>query len=141
MSTVDPRTINEYTGDPMSSVVISKPGYDTVRFDPFPFRHQAEGWISKLDFNRYQGGFPEGTTWEMVPYDPDVPHSDPADIPTTMDTLAVALAEPISFGVEAFPDLYLQLQCHLGDDQAAKLWTEACNYVEHLQQPDPEDGP
>lgn len=133
---IDPRAINEYTGDPMHDIVITRPGRDTLRYGPIPFKHQAEQWITYLNWSRQSTAMPKGTTWEMTLHNPDQPHIDPDTIPTTPDGIAVALLEDCTY---AFPNLYLLLQCILGDSEAGHRWKQACAYAACLENADEEE--
>ncbi|MFC4014648.1 hypothetical protein ACFOY2_46010 [Nonomuraea purpurea] len=109
------------------AVVIAKPGYDTVRIGPIPFRYQAEQWISTLDMAKVSTVMPEGTTWEIAPHDSSLPHDDPADLPTTVSALTETLLQDTDLSDAAhFPDLYLRLCAVLGENTALHRWSEAC---------------
>lgn len=112
------------------AVIITKPGYDTVRIGPIHFHHQAESWIRALNMCRHSTVMPEGTTWEIAPYDPAVPHDDPAQIPTTPAELGVAIAQIDRIGEAEFPDLFVRLQAVIGTDEAMRLWDQGCSYAE-----------
>lgn len=114
------------------AVIITKPGYDTVRIGPIHFHHQAESWVRTLDSCRHSVTMPEGSTWEIAPYDPNLPHDDPADIPTTTDALAAAITETETVGEAEFPDLFVRLEAVVGTNRAMDLWKQGCVYADHM---------
>ncbi|MFF4777531.1 hypothetical protein ACFY05_32210 [Microtetraspora fusca] len=125
--------------DLIYAVVITKPGHDTVRIGPIHFHHQAESWIWTLNRSRTSTAMPAGTTWEITPYDPSVPHDDPAEIPTTTDALAAAIMQTHDYGEKAFPDLFLRLEALVGTGEAQKRWKNACAYADHLETDEEEE--
>ncbi|MER6125356.1 hypothetical protein ABT173_22525 [Streptomyces sp. NPDC001795] len=106
------------------SVIVTKPGHDTVRVGPFTERVRAQGFAYTLDYGVRGTGAPAGTTFDVAAYDPHLPHlSVPAD-----DTAGLARqmdAEPGPSGPAGFPDLFTRLVADRGWEDAARAWLKA----------------
>lgn len=83
---------------------------------------------------------PQGTTVDVGPYDPAVPHLDPYP-PTDVSTLAVAVVdEPDGPGGGwSFPDLWARLHASTGYDRARKVWVDACQLADYWAEQDAEE--
>ncbi|WP_217226137.1 hypothetical protein [Streptomyces anulatus] len=106
------------------SVVVTKPGHDTVRVGPFTEPWRARGFAHALDRGVRGAGAPAGTRLDVAAYDPDLPHrpvpaTDPPELARQMDT------EPDQSGPAGFPDLFTRLVADRGWEHAARAWLEA----------------
>lgn len=110
--------------DQLRSVVITKPGFDTVRIGPFHYEHQARSFAHSLEFRAFQAARPEGTTVEVAAYDPELPHTPLP--PNDVTLLVLVMDEETERGEAAYPDLYDRLVAHHGYERAADLWRHAC---------------
>lgn len=110
------------------TVVIAKPGYDTIRLGPLP-AHTADSWAASLNIRLHQA--PEGTDVQVTTFNPEAgPHIDPGSIPRTIEELAGPYRDdpghPANGG---FPDLYDRLVLVHGETRAAQMWTHAGNQI------------
>lgn len=106
------------------SVVVTKPGHDTVRVGPFTQPWRIRGFLYILDHGVRGTGAPAGTSFHVAAYDPallhrPVPATDPAELARQMDT------EPDQRGPAGFPDLFTRLVADRGWQDAAHAWLEA----------------
>lgn len=113
-----------HTPDGPLSVIVTKPGHDTVRVGPFTEPWRAHGFAHTLDRGVRGAGAPAGTSLDVAAYDPALPHlpvpaTDPAALARQMDT------EPDQRGPDGFPDLFTRLVADRGWEDAARAWLEA----------------
>lgn len=106
------------------SVIVTKPGHDTVRIGPFTDPWSARSFAYTLDHGVRGTGAPAGTTLDIADYDPDLPHqclpaTEPAELARQMDQ------EPDQRGPAGFPDLFTRLVAHRGWEGAARAWLDA----------------
>ncbi|MGW1288392.1 hypothetical protein ACWD4N_33105 [Streptomyces sp. NPDC002586] len=106
------------------SVTVTKPGHGTTRVGPFTDSWSARAFAHALDHGVRGTGAPAGTTLDITPYDPDLPHqcipaADPAELARQMDQ------EPDRPGPAGFPDLFTRLVAHRGWEEAARAWLAA----------------
>ncbi|MGV9383629.1 hypothetical protein ACWDRB_47985 [Nonomuraea sp. NPDC003707] len=116
------------------AVVITKPGYDTVRIGPIPHTY-APTWIATLDKAAEHISLPEGSKWEIVTYDPAVPHESPTAA-TTVPSLVPIVRERLNESdgeakdVARFPDEYVRMGALIGEEEAYQRWRDAVMEVE-----------
>ncbi|WP_331752631.1 hypothetical protein OG440_40610 (plasmid) [Streptomyces sp. NBC_00637] len=106
------------------SVIVTKPGHDTVRVGPFTELGRAQGFAYVLDHGVRGIGAPAGTRFDVAAYDPHLPHlCVPAD-----DAAGLARqmsAEPGRGGPAGFPDLFTRLVADRCWEDAARAWLDA----------------
>jgi hypothetical protein len=112
------------------TVVVVKPGYDTIRLGPLSAA-TARDWARSLEMKLHQTA-PEGTIIEVTSYNPGAgPHIDPASIPRTVEDLIEPMrADPGHPENGGFPDLYDRLVLAVGETRAGELWTQAGNAID-----------
>lgn len=114
------------------SVIVTRPGYDTIRIGPFGFRHLAEHATWDLHGQLHNTSHPDGTAIEVGPYDEALPHTPL----TPRDAMGLALLmddEPDgNENGSNFPDLYARLHAQVGYDEAARLWGNACSLYDAM---------
>ena len=115
--------------DEPHALVITKPGYDTIRLGPLP-GITAGAWQATLRTRLYQA--PEGTAIEVVSFDPESgTFIDPDSIPRTVEDLTGPLrADPGHPANGGFPDLYDRLVLVHGETRAGEMWDQACRQVD-----------
>ncbi|MFJ2217966.1 hypothetical protein ACIQVO_38145 [Streptomyces sp. NPDC101062] len=112
------------TPNGLFSVIVTKPGHDSVRVGPFTEQWRARGFAHTLDRGVRGTGAPVGTTLDVAAHDPRLPHlplpaADPAELARQMTT------EPDQSGPAGFPDLFTRLVADRGWENAARAWLEA----------------
>ncbi|WP_043636978.1 hypothetical protein [Nonomuraea candida] len=116
-------------------IVITKPGYDTVRIGPVP-QSTAPAWIVTLDKVAEHYNLPQGSAWEIAAYDPALPHEDPAETPTTVPALVPILREIVKRSPDElpdpalFPDVDVRLHALVGEEESYELWRDALMEVD-----------
>ncbi|MFG6197811.1 hypothetical protein [Nonomuraea sp. JJY05] len=116
------------------AVVITKPGYDTVRIGPIPADY-APTWIATLDKAQEHVSLPEGSKWEITAYDPKLPHEQPTAA-TTVPALIPIVRERIGQSEEEgmdparFPDEYVRMWALIGEEEAYQRWRDALMEVD-----------
>ncbi|MFD9948986.1 hypothetical protein ACFWYW_52700 [Nonomuraea sp. NPDC059023] len=118
------------------SIVITKPGYDTVRIGPIP-EHHAPQWIATLDEARESITLPEGSRWEIVAYNPALIHEPPTAATTGPSLIPIVrqrLNESVSTGeamdAARFPDEYVRMWALIGEEEAYRRWRDAVMEVD-----------
>lgn len=77
------------------------------------------------------GSAPQGTTVDVGPYDPAVPHLEARVTTDYMQLAEMIRDEPEGPGCGwSFPDLYARLQSHAGHDAASRAWRAACSLLD-----------
>ena len=127
------RTLGPVTGETFD-VVITKPGYDTIRYHAGP-EHRAEEWAGRLGQALTGSAHPEGTTIAVEPHAGGDACSSPvigAEHGGGLVGLAVLIPrEPAAIAAGAgFPDLYDRLWMVHGADRAGELWSAACSLAD-----------
>ncbi len=116
------------------AVVITKPGYDTVRLGPIPADY-APTWIATLDKAAEHITLPEGSAWEIVAYDPKTPHEPPTaatTLPTLIPIVRKRLGQSEEEGMDParFPDEYVRMWALIGEEEAYRRWRDAVTEVD-----------
>ncbi len=114
------------------SVIVTKPGHDTVRIGPIPWRHEADSISANLNQQLHSTAAPEGTHSASAPYDPEQPH-----LPLlALNAYALAeqmTAEPDGDPEARFPDLYSRFAAQIGyDERGPAMWSTACMYADAM---------
>lgn len=111
------------------ALVITKPGYDTIRIGGLTPR-TASDWAAALRSRLHQA--PAGTAIDLVPYNPAAgPYINPDSIPRTVEDLIGPLrADPGHPDNGGFPDLLDQLVLVHGPARANAMWTQACHQID-----------
>lgn len=112
------------------AVVITKPGFDTVRVGPFHYEHQARSFAHSLEFRAFQTVRPEGTTVEVAAYEEQLPHT-PVPSRDSYEN-ADLMNEETGHGEAAYPDQFTRIVAHFGYDDAVQIWRAACNAYDFL---------
>ncbi|MGW2220978.1 hypothetical protein ACWCSD_38840 [Nonomuraea sp. NPDC001684] len=130
--------ITEKLRTPVASVavLITKPGYDTVRIGPIPADY-APTWIATLDQAAQHITLPTGSQWGIVAYDPKLPH-EPPTAATTLPTLIPIVRQRLSEGervselmeAQRFPDEYVRMWALIGEEEASQRWRDAVMEVD-----------
>jgi hypothetical protein len=119
--------------DDQYSVIVTRPGHDTVRIGPFGYHHLAEHATWDLQGQLRNTCHPEGTTIAVAPFDESLPHLPLAP----RDAMSLALLmddEPSGGGTGSnFPDLYSRLHAQVGYEEAARLWGNACSLYDAMR--------
>jgi hypothetical protein len=112
------------------SVVVTKPGHETIRFGPL-LQTMADEWRARLESALVGTAHPEGTAIAVEPYDPeaDGAYIDPGSIPSGAGELLGQLRADTGSDDPAarFPDLYTRVIMRHGQTCGDDLWTQACN--------------
>jgi hypothetical protein len=121
------------------SVIVTKPGHDTIGVGPFTDSWSARSFAHALDHSVRGTGAPAGTTLDITGYDPALPHlplpaTDPAELARQIDQ------ESDQAGPAGFPDLFTRLVAHRGWEDAARAWLEARAHRAPAVETDPAGG-
>ncbi|MFC4113997.1 hypothetical protein [Nonomuraea zeae] len=118
------------------AVVITKPGYDTVRLGPIPADY-APTWIATLDKAAGHITLPEGSKWGIAAYDPKMPHEPPTaatTLPALIPIVRQRLNENERVGelmeAQRFPDEYVRMWALIGEKEAYRRWRDAVMEVD-----------
>ncbi|WP_329020328.1 hypothetical protein [Streptomyces sp. NBC_01601] len=121
------------------SVVVTKPGHDTVHVGPFTDQWSARGFAHTLEHSIRGLGAPAGTTTDITLYNPQLPHwcvpaAGQAELAQQMDQ------EPDQPGPAGFPDLFTRLVAQRGWEDAARAWLAARAHGCQVVETAPHDG-
>lgn len=128
---------NEPVMDERYAVIVTRPGHDTARIGPIPWKHQADSMTANLNLQLHSTAHPEGTHIAAGIYAPALPHLPLLPI----DAYALAELvhqEPDTSPEERFPDTYSRLLAQVGYDRSADLWHAACRLMDEPEESEEE---
>lgn len=117
-----------------SDVVITRPGYDTIRFQA-GWKHRAESWAARLGQALTGSAHPDGTAITVEPHTGGggctIPAIGGEHGGGVAGVAALIPQEPACDGTGAsFPDLFDRLWMVHGADRAGELWSAACSLAD-----------
>ncbi|MET9260326.1 hypothetical protein [Amycolatopsis sp. NPDC004079] len=112
--------------------IVHRPGLPDVHLG-FAFEHQARQAAWSLADDLHNTSHIQGTTvgWSPTPESA----TSLAPVPTDPCVLAALIAgEPVGEPTgRAFPDLYSRLKAQEGYDASARIWGDACRWLDHVE--------